>query len=301
MSEQIIVARPQDRAFAAWLHQRKERAAYWRYVVGKSLSLQIGLVIVAFYVALAVVGQLWTPYDPRGTLVGEPFAGPGGSHFFGTDRVGSDVFSRVLDATALDLMITVAAVSCALVIGTTIGTLAGYFAGAADFIAIRFLEVFQAFPSLLLAMLVVQALGPGIENVIVVLTLVGIPYYLLLSRGEVLSKKNWQFAEAARMVGNGPLRVAFRHLLPNSVGPILAYTSINAAWVVLLAASLGFLGVGIEAGRPEWGAMISRGQPQIITGEWWISFFPGVAVLGLAAGFYLLGDGVRDVMDPRSR
>jgi peptide/nickel transport system permease protein len=301
MSEQVILARPRSGSLAVWLNERRESAGYWRYVIGKSLSLQIGLAIIAFYLLIAGVGQLWTPHDPRATLVGEPFLAPSGAHIFGTDRVGADVFSRVLDATALDLMITISAVTCALFIGTIIGTLAGYLAGAIDFFAIRFLEVFQAFPGLLLAMLVVQALGPGTENVIVVLTLVGIPYYLLLSRGEVLSKKNWQFSEAARMVGNGPFRVAFRHLLPNSVGPIFAYTSINAAWVVLLAASLGFLGVGIEPGRPEWGAMISRGQPQIITGEWWISFFPGMAVLGLAAGFYLLGDGIRDVMDPRSR
>jgi peptide/nickel transport system permease protein len=165
----------------------------------------------------------------------------------------------------------------------------------------RTLEVVQAFPSLLLAMIVVQAVGTGTTNVIVVLAFVGLPYYTRLVRAEILSKRTWQFAEAARMVGNAPLGVAFWHLLPNSLGPVFAYTSINAAWVVLVTASLGFLGIGIEPGRAEWGAMISRGQPQIITGEWWISFFPGLAVLGLTAGFYLLGDGIRDVMDPRSR
>jgi peptide/nickel transport system permease protein len=299
MSEQAL---PRKRHFfPTWARQRVESLPYWRYVFGKSLSLQFGVLIIGFYIAMAVFGQIWTPYDPTATLAGDPFLSPNMTHPFGTDRVGSDVFSRVLDATALDLMITGVAVMLALFMGTIIGTLAGYFGGVIDFVTIRALEIFQAFPGLLLTLLVVQALGRGTENVMVVLSLVGIPYYLLFARGETLSKKNWQFAEAARMVGNGPLRIAFRHLLPNSVGPILAYTSVNAAWVVLLTASLGFLGVGIEPGTPEWGSMISRGQPQIVTGEWWVSFFPGMAVLGLAAGFYLLGDGIRDVMDPRSR
>jgi peptide/nickel transport system permease protein len=150
-------------------------------------------------------------------------------------------------------------------------------------------------------MIVVQAVGPGEQNVITVLAFVGLPYYTRLVRAEILSKRNWPFAEAARMVGNPPVRVAFRHLLPNALGPVFAYASVNAAWVVLVTASLGFLGIGIEPGRAEWGAMISRGQPQIMTGEWWISLFPGLAVIGLTAGFYLSGDGIRDVLDPRSR
>jgi len=301
MSEQTTLAKNQFGSLGDWARSAVGRLPYWRYVLGKSLSLQIGIVILLAYVVVAIVGQFWTPYNPTATLAGEPFLSPSSEYWFGTDRVGSDVFSRTLRAAGLDLMITAGAVFLALIVGTTIGTLAGYFGGAVDFVALRFLEIFQAFPGLLLALLVVQALGRGTENVIIVLALVGMPYYLLFSRGEVLSKKNWQFAEAARMVGNGPFRVAFRHLLPNSFGPILAYTSVNAAWVVLLTASLGFLGVGIEPGKPEWGAMISRGQPQIVTGEWWVSFFPGMAVLGLSTGLYLLGDGLRDVLDPRSR
>ncbi len=150
-------------------------------------------------------------------------------------------------------------------------------------------------------MMVVVALGPGEVNVVVVMAFIGTPYYARLVRAEILTKRTWEFAEAARMVGGSPMRVAFRHLLPNSLSPVLAYASVNAAWVVLVTASLGFLGIGIEPGTAEWGSMIARGQSEIITGEWWVSVFPGIFVLTLTAGFYLLGDGVRDVMDPRSR
>lgn len=284
-----------------WARRGAEAGRHWRYIIRQSLSFQIGALILIFYLVLALFGSFWTPYDPMQTLAGPQYTPPSSEFWFGTDRVGADVFSRTLAATALDLRITVIAVLLALVLGTALGTFTGYLGGAPDTISMRLLEIVQAFPSLLLAMIVVQAIGPGEKNVIVVLAFVGLPFYARLVRAEILSKRHWQFAEAARMVGNSPTRVAFRHLLPNSLGPVFAYASVNAAWVVLITASLGFLGVGIEPGRAEWGAMISRGQPQIITGEWWISFFPGLAVLGLTAGFYLLGDGIRDIMDPRSR
>jgi peptide/nickel transport system permease protein len=284
-----------------WATRGAETGRYWRYIVRQSLSFQIGALILLIYTVIAVAGIFYTPYDPMQTLAGRPFSPPSGEHWFGTDRVGADVFSRTAAASALDLRITVIAVLVALIVGTVLGTITGYMGGVVDIVIMRLLEIVQSFPSLLLAMIVVQALGTGMKNVIVVLAFVGMPYYTRLVRAEILSKRHWQFAEAARMVGNSPARVAFRHLLPNSLGPVFAYASVNAAWVVLVTASLGFLGVGIEPGRAEWGSMISRGQPQIITGEWWISFFPGLAVLGLTAGFYLIGDGIRDVMDPRSR
>jgi peptide/nickel transport system permease protein len=285
----------------AWSTRGIERGRYWLYLVRQSVSFQGGAVLLLIYVAAACVGRLLIPYDPLKTLIGPPFSAPSTAYWFGTDRVGADVFSRTIAATGLDLRITVVAVMVALISGTILGTMAGYFGGVLDVFSMRILEVVQAIPSLLLAMIIVQAVGPGERNVIAVLAFVGLPYYARLVRAEILSKRNWQFAEAARMVGNSPMRIAVRHLLPNSLGPVFAYASVNAAWVVLVTASLGFLGIGIEPGRAEWGSMISRGQPQIITGEWWISFFPGLAVLGLTGGFYLLGDGIRDVMDPRSR
>jgi peptide/nickel transport system permease protein len=285
----------------SWSERGLETGRYWQYVIRQSVSFQIGVVILLLYVLLGITSTFYTPYDPQATFTGPQYSPPSSEHWFGTDQVGGDVFSRTIAAVGLDLRITVTAVVVALCLGTAVGTIVGYGGGIQDMVVMRLLEVVQAFPSLLLAMIVVQAVGTGTTNVIVVLAFVGLPYYTRLVRAEILTKRTWQFAEAARIVGNPPLGVAFRHLLPNSLGPVFAYASINAAWVVLVTASLGFLGIGIEPGRAEWGAMISRGQPQIITGEWWISFFPGLAVLGLTAGFYLIGDGIRDVMDPRSR
>jgi peptide/nickel transport system permease protein len=272
-----------------------------RYLARASPSLKLGVGLLCLYVAVAIISLFWTPFPPDRPGVGPTYAAPSGTHWFGTDRLGSDVFSRTMAATRLDLSITVAAVVIALVIGTAIGVVSGFVGGFWDGVVMRVLDMLQAFPTLLLAMITVAVIGPGAVNVIVVLAFVGLPFYLRLARAEILTKRTWQFAEAAKLAGNRPMRVAFRHLLPNSAGPLLAYTSVNAAWVVLVTASLGFLGIGIEPGRAEWGAMISRGQSQITTGEWWISVFPGVAVLGLSAAFYLLGDGLRDVMDPKAK
>jgi peptide/nickel transport system permease protein len=204
-------------------------------------------------------------------------------------------------ATRYDLAITVASVALALVLGTILGTIGGYYGKFWDGAIMRAIETFNAFPTLLFAMLIVSAVGPGILNIIVVLAFVGLPSYLRLARAEVMSRKTWQFAEAARMVGCRSWRVAFRHLLPNSIGPLLAFTAVNAAWVALITASLGYLGIGLQPGVPEWGSMIANGQDGIITGQWWVSFFPGMAILGMTGSLYLLGDGLGDRFDPRRR
>jgi peptide/nickel transport system permease protein len=272
----------------------------WWYIIRQSPSLQIGLVILAIYLLAAVVGQIYTPYNPERTFVGERFEAPNSTFWFGTDRLGQDVFSRTLAAAALDIRIAVLAVAAAVTIGVTIGAVIGYVGGTVDYLTMRVLEIKAAFPGLIFALIVVSALGPGELNVVVVLAFGSFPIYSRLVRAELISRKNWQYAEAARMVGCSPMRVAFRHLLPNSIGPALAYTSVSAAYAILTVASLGYLGVGLQPGTAEWGAMIARGQPQIVTGQWWVSFFPGLTLLILTAGFYLVGDGLRDALDPRT-
>jgi peptide/nickel transport system permease protein len=266
-----------------------------------SWSMRIGAAVLIFYVAVALMSLVWTPYDPLTPGVGDGYDAPSAAFLLGTDRLGSDMLSRLMVGARYNLGITLTAVAIALCIGTTIGVIAGYYGGAVDTVVLRAVEIFQAFPGLLFAMLVVQAVGPGIVNVILVLSFVGIPDYLRLARGEIHSRRSWQYAEAARMVGNPPWRVAFRHLLPNSIGPLLAFTSINAAFVALITASLGFLGLGLGPNTPEWGNMIARGQDGVMTGQWWVSFFPGLAILGLTGAFYLLGDAVSDLTDPRRR
>ncbi len=263
--------------------------------------MRIGIALVCIYTGIAVLSFFWTPYDPLSPGVGDGYDPPSSTFLLGTDRLGSDMVSRLMAGARYDLGITVIAVSIALSAGTTIGVIAGYFGGVLDTVVLRLVEVFQAFPGLLFAMLVVQAVGPGIVNVILVLSFVGIPDYLRLARAEIHARRDWQYAEAARMVGNRPWRVAFRHLLPNSAGPLLAFTSINAAFVALITASLGFLGLGLSPNTPEWGSMIARGQDGVMTGQWWVSFFPCLAILGLTGAFYLLGDALSDLTDPRRR
>lgn len=273
--------------------RRHRPRSYW--------ALRIGLGILVFYIAIALLSLLWTPYDPLTPGIGDGYDAPSLAFLLGTDRLGADMLSRLMAGARYDLGIAGVAVLIASTVGTTIGVCAGYFGGKLDIAVMRGVEIFQAFPSLLFAMLVVQAVGAGIVNVILVLSFVGIPDYLRLARAEIRARRDWQYAEAARLAGNLPWRVAFRHLLPNSIGPLLAFTSINAAFSALVTASLGFLGIGLEPNVPEWGNMIARGQDGVMTGQWWVSFFPGLAILGLTGGLYLLGDAVSDLTDPRRR
>jgi peptide/nickel transport system permease protein len=264
-------------------------------------ALRIGIAVLLFYAAVALLSLVWTPYDALTPGIGDGYDAPSWQFPLGTDRLGSDMLSRLMVGARYDLGIAAIAVTIALTVGTILGTFAGYHGGKLDIVVMRGVEIFQAFPGLLFAMLVVQAVGAGIVNVILVLSFVGIPDYLRLARAEINAKKTWQYAEAARLAGNLPWRVAFRHLLPNSVGPLLAFTSINAAFAALVTASLGFLGLGLGPNVPEWGNMIARGQDGVMTGQWWVSFFPGLAILGLTGGLYLLGDALADITDPRRR
>jgi peptide/nickel transport system permease protein len=275
-------------------HEESGPAAPRRLRLGGTGSMRLGIGIVITLALLAIMTRFWAPYDPKASGVGPPYAGPSLKHLFGTDRVGADVFSRTLSAATTDFGITLAAVLIAFIIGTFLGALAGYYGGVLDIVTMRVMEILQAFPSLLLAMLMVAAVGSGILNVIVVVSIIGIPNYVRLVRAEILSKKNWQFADAARIVGNRPSGILFRHLLPNSTRPLIAFSSINASWVAIIVASLGFIGLGIEPGTAEWGSMISRGQDSILSGEWWISGFPGIALLLMSAAFYLIGDGLTE-------
>ena len=275
------------------LHKKRRSRSYW--------ALRIGIGLLVFYAAVAAVSFVWTPYDALTPGVGDGYDAPSWAFPLGTDRLGADMLSRLMVGARYDLGIAFTAVTIALTVGTVVGVLAGYHGGPLDIVVMRGVEIFQAFPGLLFAMLVVQAVGAGLVNVILVLSFVGIPDYLRLARAEIQAKKNWQYAEAARLAGNLPWRVAFRHLLPNSVGPLLAFTSINAAFAALVTASLGFLGLGLGPNVPEWGNMIARGQDGVMTGEWWVSFFPGLAILGLTGGLYLLGDALSDLTDPRRR
>jgi peptide/nickel transport system permease protein len=255
-------------------------------------TLPIGLGILAFLVLISLVSLIWTPYPPAETGTGAVSSAPSAAHWFGTDSVGSDVFSRTISAGRTDVLYTVLVVVIALVIGSVWGALAGFFGGWFETITLRLLEVVQAFPALLMALFIITILGPGALNVILVVAIIPLPDFVRLARAEVMTKKNWQFAEAARMVGNRPLVVLFKHLLPNSWRPLLSYASISAGWVCGNIAALGFIGLGIQPDAVEWGSMIARGESEVVSGAWWESFFPGMGILVLAIGCQLIGDGI---------
>jgi peptide/nickel transport system permease protein len=273
---------------------------FWDLVRGNP-TLQLGLLILLALGACALLAPLIAPYNPVQTNPRESMQAPSAAHPFGTDRSGMDILSRVLFAARVDLVIAVVSVALAAVAGIPVGTVLGYLGGRWDQWLMRVLEVIQSFPSLILAMAIVSAVGASQQVVIVVIAFIAFPYYVRLVRAEMLSKRSWAFAEAAEAVGNSWLRVAFVHLLPNSLGPAVVYASLNAGYAVLVAASLGFLGLGVPVPTPEWGLMVQQGAGGVLTGQWWVAFFPGVAISLTVAGFYLVGDGLRDLMDPRMR
>ncbi len=255
-------------------------------------ALPMGLGILGFLVLISVASAIWTPYSPAATGTGPVSAGPSAAHWFGTDSVGSDVFSRTVAAGRTDVLYTLAVVAIALLTGSVWGAVVGYFGGWLEWATLRLLEVVQAFPSLLMALFIISIVGPGTTKVILVAAIIPLPDFVRLARAEVLTKKSWQFAEAARMVGNRPMVVLFKHLMPNSSRPLLAYASVSAAWVVGNIAALGYIGLGIQPDAVEWGSMIARGQSDVMIGAWWESFFPGIGILLLAIGFQLIGDGL---------
>lgn len=268
------------------------------YIFGRP-SLACGIGILVAYAVVGLAAPLLTQADPSVANSSQIYRQPGGAHLFGTDRFGMDVYARTLYAARLDLMIAFVSVALSCASGMVLGAIAGYLGGAVDWLLMRSIEVLQAFPTLVLAIAVLAAVGQSITGVVLVIAAVGLPYYVRLVRGQIRSLRASPMAESARASGATPVRVMLRHLLPNAAGPALAYASVNAAWSVMIAASLGFLGLGVRIPDAEWGLMISLGAQSILTGQWWVVVFPGVALAGLVAGCYLLSDGLQDLLDPR--
>ena len=259
----------------------------------------LGLGITIFFILLGIFAPVLATHDPVITNPDDQFLPPSRDHFFGTDEVGWDIYSRVIYATRIDFFIAVVSVLLAIAIGVPLGALAGYFSGRFDDVLMRILDAFQAFPPLILAMAVVAALGRSIWLIIGVIAFINFPSYLRVVRAEMKSKKESFFAEAARSVGNPSHRLIFRHLVPNCLDPVLAQAPLNAGWAILVAASLSFIGLGVPIPTPEWGSMINDGVGGIISGEWWISFFPGLTAMFAILGLNLLSEGLRDVLDPK--
>ena len=273
------------------------RRRIW-YTLRSHPSLIAGLVIFVFIVLVAVIGPYLVPYQPLKTDPESMLQPPSAAHLMGTDNFGRDILTRIVYGARLDLLIAFSVVAIALGAGVLIGMFSGYYGGRVDDIVMRFTDVILAFPSFILAMTITAILGNSIPNVIIAIAIAYIPYFVRLTRGEVLSARELDYAEAARCVGNPGWRVMYLHLLPNCLTPALVQATLCLGWAILDASGLAFLGLGIRPPTPEWGVMVSEGARDIISGQWWTSFFPGAVIVLTAFSFNLIGDSLRDVTSP---
>ena len=254
-----------------------------------------------FFLISAVFGPYIVPYDPLETNAKIALQPPSINHLFGTDNLGRDVFSRVIVATRLDLTISVLAVSMSFIIGSVLGAIAGYWGGWLDVFLSRILDTIMAFPLFVLAMGIVAALGNTIENIIYATAIINIPFYARLVRAEVNIRREASFVHAAKMAGNSEIKILAIHIFPNTLPPMMVQVSLNLGWAILNAAGLSFIGLGVRPPTPEWGIMVAEGANFIISGEWWLALFPGLWLMIAVLTFNLLGDGLRDIFDPRKR
>jgi len=260
-----------------------------------------GAVIVGMVVFCAIFAPYVVPYDPYAVDIENAAKGPSWPHPFGTDQFGQDVFSRVLVAARLDLIIALAAVAISSAVGVFLGAVAGFLGRHVDEVIMRSQDVLQAFPRFVFAMAVAWAMGPGVFTVIVATAAINVPGYARLQRNMMLSAKESEYAMAAVAVGNPRSRLLWRHLLPNTLVPVIVVSTLQCGWAILEAAGLSFIGLGVRVPRAEWGVMISMGLQDFLQGHWWIYTFPGLAIAFTVLGFNLLGDGLQDILDPRRR
>ncbi len=269
-----------------------------RQALRKPLMLA-GIAVVVCWVLLAVLAPRIAPYDPIDQDVPHRLAAPSAAHWLGVDELGRDVFSRVLHGGRVSLPVAAIVVAVATVFGTLFGGIAGFAGHRVDAAAMRLVDVVLAFPSLILAMAIAAALGPSIQNSMLALLLVWWPPYARLARAQALALKNREFVIAARGLGLPEFRILLRHVLPNSFAPLLVQMTQDVGAAIIITAALSFLGLGAVPPTPEWGAMVAEGRELI--DQWWISTFPGVAIFTMAMAFNFIGDGLRDIIDPRLR
>ncbi|HEX9015434.1 MAG TPA: ABC transporter permease [Chloroflexota bacterium] len=282
---------------------RRPRTSYlgdvWRRLLASTLA-RVGLAIVLLFIAAAFLAPVLTPQGPTEQTLIMRLKPPSMEHPFGMDHLGRDVFSRVIYGAQISLRIGIVSVMLGLVFGTVLGLVAGYLAGWTDTVIMRFMDIMLAFPSTLLAIAIVAARGPGLDNTILAVGVVAIPIYARITRGTVLSVKESDYVLAARSLGAQPFRMMTRHILPNCLSPIIVQATLGFATAVISAAALGFLGLGAQPPTPEWGAMLADSYQYLVNAPWAL-FFPGGAIMLTVLGFNLLGDGLRDALDPRTR
>jgi peptide/nickel transport system permease protein len=290
----------QTRADVIMLAERKPRtfASIMGHRFRASYHAIAGVTILGLIVLMALAAPLIAPQDPLAMSVPDQFQPPSRQHWFGTDEFGRDILSRVIYGARISLRVGLLATLLAVGAGMVVGLVSGYFGGWVDGVTQRIIDVMLAFPGLLLALAIVAILGPGLQNVLLALGIGGIPYYARLMRGQVLSISSGEYVDAARVVGAGDTRIMLRHIFPNTLSPLIIVASLDLGFNILSAAALSFIGLGAQPPTPEWGAMLSAGR-DYMRDQWWIATFPGIAIVITVLGFNLLGDGLRDILDPR--
>ncbi len=259
----------------------------------------VGLLIIVTLILTAIFAQQIAPYSPVATDLANRLQPLSAEHWFGTDEMGRDIFSRIVWGSRLTLYVILLVGIIAAPVGILVGTVSGYFGGIIDTVLMRITDIFLAFPKLILALAFVAALGPGIENAIIAISITSWPPYARIARAETITIRNSDFIRAIRLQGAGPLRIITRHIMPLCLSSLIVRVTLDMAGIILTAAGLGFLGLGAQPPSPEWGAMTSAGRSHILD-QWWLITMPGTAIFVVSLAFNLLGDGLREVLDPKS-
>ena len=272
-----------------------------RYILGENLVTAFAFGLLILIIFLAIFGPWIVPYDPLASNTAQALKPPSAAHWFGTDQLGRDILSRVVVATRLDFFIAAASVVLVFLMGGIAGIAAGYFSGWTDRIVGRIADTIMAFPLFVLAMGIVAALGNTVQNIIIATAIVNFPLYVRVARAEANVRRDAGFVQAARLSGNGEYRILLGHNLPNIMPIMIVQMSLTMGYAILNAAGLSFIGLGVRPPTAEWGIMVAEGATFMVSGEWWIAFFPGLALMIAVFCFNLLGDGLRDIVDPQRR
>ncbi|UCE53991.1 MAG: ABC transporter permease [Desulfobacterales bacterium] len=274
----------------------KDSYILWR----RNRLMVVGTCIIVFLLLVAAFAPLLATHDSYEQILPDRLLAPSTKHYFGTDGLGRDIYSRVVYGSRVTLTIACLVAAISTPLGLVIGVFAGYVGGAIDEILMRLSDVFLAFPKLILAIAFAAALGPGVENAIVAISVANWPSYARLARAETLGVRNNDYIQVIRSMGASNLRIMVGHITPMCLSSIIVRLSLDMGTIILTAAGLGFLGLGAQPPTPEWGLMVSDGR-QFLVDQWWVSTLPGIAILIVVMGFNLMGDGIRDILDPHQR
>jgi peptide/nickel transport system permease protein len=267
----------------------------------RNRMLVFGLALVALWILLAVLAPLISPYGPNTPDMAVRLTGPSWRHLMGTDEYGRDILTRVLFGARISVFVAVMSSIVSVAIGLPLGLYAGYRGGFAAEVVMRLMDILLAFPSLVLALAIGAAVGPGVAGEIAAIGLVNIPVYARQAQSQTAAVRQLTYVESALAQGSSFPRLAWRHILPNMFTPVLVSATLGLGFAVLTAAGLSYLGLGIQPPTADWGSMISDGSQYVVTGQWWMSVFPGLAIMSLVFAFNTAGDGLRDLLDPRSQ